>query len=120
MELILLLVFLLAWGAALLGITGILPLAGSFDLGLYEYYALAALLGWLAGNVFIYRSRAASGSARVGLGLVYLMGPPGLLYLVRALASLSVQVAAPMAAVYAWGVFLLLFLVPVSFRNRGA
>jgi hypothetical protein len=102
----------------------LLPLTGLLDLTLYQYYGVAAFLGWLCGNVYVQRSRRLPPAIRRRLVLVYLLGPPALLYLVRAMESLAAQAAAPLAPVYATGVFAVLFMVPVSlrgsFRGRGS
>ena len=120
MELILLGIFFVCWLAALAAFGGLLPLAGLLDLGLYQYYGLAAFLGWLSGNVYLQRSRWVPKPLRLRLMLIYLLGTPGLLYLVRALAPLTTQALAPMAPVYATGVFAILFLVPVTLRGSFA
>ncbi len=49
--------------------------------------------------------------------LVYLLGTPGLLYLVRALAPLPSQAFAPLAPLYASGVLAIFFLVPVTLKG---
>lgn len=120
MELVLLGIFFVCWLAALAAFGGLLPLAGLLDLGLYQYYGLAAFLGWLSGNVYLHRSRRVPKPLRLRLMLIYLLGTPGLLYLVRALAPLTTQALAPMAPVYATGVFAILFLVPVTLRGSFA
>ena len=48
------------------------------------------------------------------------MGPPGVVYLLRALASPEAQAAAPMAAIYGCGVFFVFFLVPVTLKGSAA
>ena len=45
--------------------------------------------------------------------LVYFLGPPGLLYLLRAMASIEAQRAAPLVPFYAFGVFAVFFVVPI-------
>ena len=117
MELGLLGFFFVCWLAALASFVGLLPIAGLLDLGLYQYYGLAAFLGWLAGNVYLQRAQRVPKPLRRRLMLVYLLGPPGLLYLVRALAPLTTQAFAPLAPLYASGVFAIFFLVPLSLKG---
>lgn len=116
-ELSLLGVFLAVWTVALASLVGLLPTAGLLDLSLYQLYGVAAALGWLSGNVYIGRARSVPKPLRRRLLLVYLLGPPGALYLVRSLAPLEVQAQAPFAAIYACGVFFVLFLVPVTLKG---
>lgn len=117
MELALLGVFLALWTVALASLLGILPTAGLLDLSLYQLYGVAAFLGWLAGNVYVHRTRGTPKPLRRRVVLIYLFGPPGLLYLLRALAPASSQALAPLAAIYACGVFFVFFLVPVTLRG---
>jgi hypothetical protein len=117
LELALLGFFFVCWLAALASFVGLLPIAGLLDLGLYQYYGLAAFLGWLSGNVYLQRSGRVPKLLKRRLMLVYLMGTPGLLYLIRALAPLTTQAMAPLAPLYASGVFAIFFLVPVTLKG---
>lgn len=117
LELALLGVFLAVWIVALASLVGLLPAAGLLNLGLFQLYGTAAFLGWVAGNVYVQRSRRVPKPLRSRFLLIYLLGPPGLLYLLRSLAAPTVQASAPLAAVYASGVFFVLFMVPVTFRS---
>jgi hypothetical protein len=102
-----------AWAVSVLHLAGVLPLAAALPLSLYGYYAFAAAAGWVAGNVFVLRRRRIGGR---GLLLVlYLFGPPSLVYLLRALAPPEHQQAAPLAALWAFGVYGVFFLVPLVF-----
>lgn len=116
-ELALLGVFLAAWTVALAALLGFLPAAGLLNLTLYQLYGVAAFLGWVSGNVFVHRTRGAPRPIKGRYLLIYLLGPPALIYLLRSLAGLEIQAQAPLAAVYACGVFLVFFLVPVSFKG---
>lgn len=116
-ELSLLGVFLAVWTVALASLVGLLPTDGMLDLSLYQLYGVSAALGWLAGNVYVARSRRFPKAARRRLLLIYLLGPPSLIYLIRAMASLETQAAAPLAAVYGCAVFFIFFLVPVSLKR---
>jgi hypothetical protein len=105
-----------AWLVSLAHVAGVLPLAGTLPLSLYAYYAVAAILGWLAGNVFVLRRRRAGAAPhRRLLVVLYLFGPPSLLYLLRAVAPPGLRAAAPLAALWAFGVYGVFFLVPIVF-----
>ncbi|MEZ5331194.1 MAG: hypothetical protein R2991_03880 [Thermoanaerobaculia bacterium] len=75
------------------------------------------MLGWLAGNGFVLRTRRLSGSRRP-YWMAYVLAPPGFFFLLWTLGPQAVRSTAPLAPLWAWGVFLVLFLVPVSFRRR--
>lgn len=117
MELALLWIFLALWTVALVAMIGFLPTAGILDLGLYQFYGLAGFLGWLAGNVYVHRTRDTPKQLRRRFLLIYLLGPPAAIYLVRSLAPIATQALAPFAAIYACGVFAIFFLVPVTFKS---
>ncbi len=116
-ELGLLGLFLALWTVALAALFGILPTDGLLNLSFYQLYGVAAFLGWLSGNVFIHRSKKAPRQLRSRLLLIYLLGPPGLIYLLRSLADVEIQARAPLAAVYACGVYVVFFLVPVTLKG---
>ncbi len=120
MELFLLAFFVVAWLSAVAVLLAGVPLAGILQLELYHLYGVAAFLGWLAGNVYVHRSRGAPKLLRRRFLLIYLMGPPSLLYLLWSAAPLAAQEAAPLASVYSCFVFAILFLVPVTFARPGA
>ncbi len=116
-ELTLLATFTACWLLVFASGVGWLSLAGTLELGLYRFYSVAAVLGWLAGNVFVHRARADLGPRlRKRLLLSYFVGPPSLLFLLRALAPFSVQQAAPLVPIYSFGVYTLFFLVPITLR----
>ena len=130
-----------AWIVALLHLAGVVPLAGGLPLSLYGYYAFAAVAGWLAGNVYVLRRRrlastvpatprgraAGEGGARVGapgtpgrrdrrlLAVLYFFGPPALVYLLGAVVAAEQQAQAPLAPLWAFGVYGVFFLVPIAF-----
>jgi len=117
LELSLLAAGLLCWLAALLaGLAGV-PAAGLLPLDLYPLYGLAAFLGWLAGNGFVLRSRGRGRSRRLSW-MAYLVSPAGLFVLLWTLAPAGPRTGAPLAPLWAWGVYVVLFLVPVSLRRR--
>ncbi len=116
-ELVLLAVFSAAWLLAILAGLGVVPLAGLYALNLYRLYSVAAVLGWVAGNIYVSRSQTfARGHWRRRLLLSYLIGPPSFVYLLRALAPLTVQQAAPFVPIYSFAVYGLFFLVPLTLR----
>jgi hypothetical protein len=79
-------------------------------------FSLAAVAGWLAGNVYVVRSRAAP-LGRVGLLSIYLGGPPGLIWLYWATIPAGIRLASPFAPLLALGVYAIFFVVPVSLRG---
>ncbi|MEM1204692.1 MAG: hypothetical protein AAGN66_15805 [Acidobacteriota bacterium] len=116
-ELVVLGCFAAAWLGAILAMVGWLPVAGRLDLDLYRYYSVAAVLGWLTGNVFVFRRNALpAGPLRLRILLTYLVMPPGLLYLLRAMAPSAAQAAAPFVPLYGSCVYGLFFLVPLTLR----
>lgn len=117
LELVLMAFFSAAWLYAIVAGVGLVPLAGTLDLDLYRLYSFAAVLGWVSGNVYVFRSQVYSKHRyRKSLLASYLVGPPSFLYLLRALASKSVQQAAPLVPIYSFAVYALFFLVPVTLR----
>ena len=105
--------FVATWVVALLALVGLVDLAGSLELGLYPLYSTAAASGWIAGNAYVARSRGLPRRLQRRILLVYFLGPPGFVYLLRAMASEVAQQLAPLVPLYAFGVFGVLFLVPV-------
>ncbi len=116
-ELVLLAVFSAAWLLAILAGVGLVPLAGLFALDLYRLYSVAAVLGWMSGNIYVSRSQSFDHDRwRRRLLLSYLLGPPSFVYLLRAFAPLTVQQAAPFVPIYSFAVYGLFFLVPLTLR----
>lgn len=93
---------------------GLVTLRGNFPLGLYPLYSLASVLGWSAGNLYVHRGRRFPDPIRRRVLLVYYLGPQGLIYLLRFMAPLADQQAAPFVPVWAFGVFSIFFFVPVK------
>ncbi len=125
LELGLLAFFLAIWLLAILAGLGLLPLAGTLNLDLYRLYSIAAVLGWVAGNIYVSRmqsfgkaSPARPGGQRVRkrVLLSYLIQPQSCVYFLRTLAPFEVQQAAPLVPIYAFGVSSLFFLVPLTLR----
>ncbi len=116
-ELVLLVVFSAAWLLAILAGIGLVPLAGTLALDLYRLYSIAAVLGWVSGNIYVSRAQTAPRNRlRRRLLLSYLIGPPSFVYLLRALAPQAIQQAAPMVPIYSFAVYALFFLVPLTLR----
>ena len=114
----LLAIFGLCWLMTVAHLFGQLPLAGRYDLSLYAYYGLAAAMGWLAGNVWVARRRRVDRRLAVRLLIFYLFAPPSGLYLLHAAASVESRRVAPLAAVWALGVYVIFFLVPVTLKPK--
>jgi hypothetical protein len=111
--------FLACWVLFFLHLLGWVTLTGRLSLSLYALYSAASAVGWLAGAVYVQITRKTPGPARLRIFLPTFFVPPGLLFLLRAMAPLASQHAAPLVPVWALGVYSLFFFVPVSFRNAG-
>jgi hypothetical protein len=105
--------FVSCWTATLLGQLGLLPLAGAADPTLYGLYSLAAALGWFFGNVYVARRRRTPRDLHTRLRWLYLAGPPSVVYLVRTMEPAEQQHMAPLVPVFGFGVYGVLFAVPV-------
>jgi hypothetical protein len=122
-EPILMALCLASWVVALLHLGGFVSLAGSLELSLYGVYSLAAVAGWLAGNVYVRRIAGVPGMPRAlarRLLIAYLCGPPAFVFLIRAMAPAREQLAAPFVPLYAFAVYTVLFFVPVTFGRAAA
>lgn len=115
-EVILLALFLACWVIEILVTFGVVPIDGTLPLALYPYYMAAMSLGWLFGMVYVQRTRKLDPAVRRRFVLLYVAGPPGLLFLLRDMAPLPWQYAAPMVPLYGLCVYLIFFAVPVIFR----
>ena len=109
--------FFASWLVGFLQWAGVVARAGSLELGLRGLFSLAAALGWLAGNIYVKRSRGLPAELRRRVLLIYLLGPPGLVFLLRSMAPVDAQMEAPLAPVYATVVVSIFFLVPVSLKG---
>ena len=100
------------YGVSLAALGGVLFVLRLFD------FVQDPVLGWLSGNIYMMRRRTLpeGGRWKKLLLLAYLLGPPGMVYLIRALASPSLQQAAPFVPIYSFGVYVIFFLVPVTLR----
>ena len=116
LELGLLTVFSAIWILAILTGLGAVPLAGILTLDLYRLYSIAAVLGWVAGNIYVSRVSAYDRRFRRVVLLSYLIQPQSCVFLLRTLAEPAVQQAAPVVPLYSFGVYFLFFLVPLTLR----
>ena len=110
--------FLASWLGALLAQLGVLDLAGSLPLAFYPFFSFAAALGWVGGNVYVHRRRGVAPPLGRRLLAIYLVGPPGILYLVRAMAPAAEQAVAPLVPLLGFGVYSVFFAVPVTLAPR--
>ncbi len=118
LEPILLGIFTLGWIVAIFILAVGRSLDNPLPVSLYHLYGLAVFGGWLSGNVYVQRTVSTPRKQRLGALLVYLFGPPGLLFLTHGLSSVDSQARVPLAPVYALGVYVVFFMVPVSFRRK--
>ena len=115
-DAVLLGLFLACWALSLLSFTRIVWLAGSLPLTLYGYYSVAVVLGWGFGILYVRRTWGLPTPIRRRFLLIYYLGPPAILGVLRSMAPWPDQSAAPFVPLYAFGVFSVLFLVPVTMR----
>ena len=102
------------WALALAHFAGVVSLAGRLPLSLVGLYSTASASGWLFGNVYARRRRRLPPPLKRRALLLYYLGPPGMLFLLRALAPESDQLAAPLVPLWALGVYTVFFLVPLT------
>ncbi len=116
-EILLLGIFSVAWVVAFVLSLRLVSVDGALSLDLYSFFSVAAALGWLAGNLYVSRQPTLPGkSYRRRIFLNYLLGPPSFLFILRALAPLVAQLAAPLVPFYGLAVYVLFFMVPVTLR----
>jgi hypothetical protein len=106
--------YLAAWTVALAHYLGLVSLAGGVALSLYGLYSIAAGLGWISGNVYVRRRQGLPGDIRRRLLVTYLCGPMAVVSLLRAMAPLADQRAAPLVPLWAFAVYTVFFLVPIA------
>jgi hypothetical protein len=117
LQIILASLFAACWLAAILGAVDVAPLAGTLDLGLYPLYSLAVVAGSAAGNLYAWRAWTLETPARRRLLALCLAGPPGLVTMLRSMAPQASQDAAPFVPLWAFFVFAVFFLVPLTVRR---
>lgn len=108
--------FLACWALSVLSFTWVIGLAGSLPLTLYGYYSVAVMLGWAFGILYVRRTWGLPTPIRRRFLLIYYLGPPAILGLLRSMAPWPDQRAAPFVPLYAFGAFSVLFLVPVTMK----
>lgn len=106
--------FLACWLVDLLVLLRMVRLADMLPLTLYGLYSVAVAFGWLFGNIYVRRRRGLPPPVRRRLLALYLIGPLGILFLLRYMSPAELQRAAPFVPLYAFCVFAILFLVPVT------
>ncbi len=104
--------FLACWIVVLLDLFGVVSLAGHLPLGLYPLYSLAVSLGWGGGIVYARLRGRLEPKRRFPGYLVCVLGPFSLVVLLRAMAPVAEQEAAPLVPIFAFGVFAVFFLLP--------
>lgn len=110
--------FLACWLAVVLHSVGVVSLAGVLALSFYELYAVAAVLGWVSGNVYVHKRRRLPREHRRRAAVLWLVGPQGIPALLRAMAPPGAEVTAPLVPLYAFGVGAVFFCVPLVFGRR--
>jgi len=104
-------------GWLLTGVFLLAPVPGIHGLGPPgALFPFAAALGWIVGNLYVARSKK-SGLARHGLLALYYGGPTGLVWLWWAIQPATARRLAPLAPLWALGVFSVFYLVPVTLRR---
>jgi hypothetical protein len=116
LEVALLGLFLACWALRVLSFLRILTLDGSLPLSLYSFYGVAVALGWGFGILYVIRTRDLPAGIRRLYLLIYYLGPPAVLSLLRGMAPFTDQSKAPFVPLWAFGVFSVLFLVPVTMK----
>jgi hypothetical protein len=119
LEIALLGLFLACWVLRVLSFFRVVDLAGSLPLSLYSFYGVAVAMGWGFGILYVVRTRGMPSRLRRLFLLIYYLGPPAVLSLLRGMAPHLDQSAAPFVPLYAFGVFSVLFLVPVTMKFPG-
>jgi hypothetical protein len=112
--------FSASWLVGLACAFDLVPGRPELALTYYALFGTAALLGWLAGNVYVRRAQARPRIWRRLLLVTYLCGPPGIVYFLWALGPAQARLAAPLIPLYSFLVFGIFFLVPVLLRPRPA
>jgi hypothetical protein len=108
---------IVAWALVLLIGFAVVRPGTALGISLYQFFSLAAVSGWLIGNVFVLRQRL-GGSYPRRMALAYLTGPPAFLFLLRAFEPESERAVAPFVALYATLIYWLFFAVPWTLRVR--
>ena len=120
-ELLLSAFFMACWFLGLLSLLRVVSLGDTLRVGLYPFFSISAAVGWVMGNIYVQRKRRRNfllGTLPQGVW-IYLLGPPGVLILLRSMAPVAEQDLAPLVPVLGVVVFVVFFLVPVSLGVGG-
>ena len=109
--------FLACWIVFLLDVAGVTELAGLLPLALYPLYSAASAIGWGAGMVYVQLTRKMPKPERRPYFLWSFFTPPGLLFMLRAMAPESFHRAAPLVPFLAFCVYAIIYVVPIAMRN---
>ena len=115
-EIILLALFLACWLLEIGVFLGWVRFDGSLPLALYPFYGAAMSLGWLFGLLCIGRTRDMERNPTRRFVLFYFVGPIGFLFLLRDMATIEAQRAAPFVTLWGLGVYAIFFITAVSLR----
>lgn len=115
-EIILLALFLACWLLEIGVFLGWVRFDGSLPLALYPFYGAAMSLGWLFGLLCIGRTRDMERNPTRRFVLFYFVGPIGFLFLLRDMATIEAQRAAPFVPLWGLGVYAIFFITAVILR----
>jgi hypothetical protein len=115
-EIILLALFLACWLLEIGVFLGWVRFDGSLPLALYPYYGAAMSLGWLFGLLCIGRTGDMERNPTRRFVLFYFVGPIGFLFLLRDMATIEAQRAAPFVPLWGLGVYAIFFITAVILR----
>jgi hypothetical protein len=111
---------LAAWALALLVAADVVDLSDRLFLSPRQLFAIAAALGWVCGNILVQRVRGFDSGMTRRFWALYFFGPPGMLYLLRALAPRLQQDGdvVNFIPLLSFFVYAALFFVPVVLRSK--
>ena len=115
-EIILLALFLACWLLEIGVFLGWVRFDGSLPLTLYPYYGAAMSLGWLFGLLCVGRTGDMERTPTRRFVLFYFVGPIGFLFLLRDMATIEAQRAAPFVPLWGLGVYAIFFITAVILR----
>ena len=115
-EVILLALFLACWLLEIAVFPGWLRFDGSLPIGLYPFYGVAMSLGWLFGLLCVNRTRDMDPGPTRRFVFFYFVGPIGFLFLVRDMATMEAQRAAPFVPLWGLGVYTIFFITAIILR----
>lgn len=111
--------FAACWCAVVAHRLGLLDLSSTLHLTLYHVYGTAAVVSWVAGNVFVARRRTLPSPEHRRRALVlWLIGPLGIPSLLWAMAPADQQATAPLVPLLVLAVGAVFFAVPLVFGRR--